>query len=505
MEQLKPRKCIFDVLPLEIIILVAKYMTYTARENFSRCSVLCYQLCFPLRFSPEIILTPDSISLFKDGGICEPVRRSIRSIRFQNPYFLDRKIRKRDHVVNFTDLPDHSFESFITQIRNFTTFLKYFPNIRELYIYYHVPLACEINVYAAILKSICSTGRPTRDTLQHLEVQFHKNPAPNIDGPFASILRGLVAAIWWLFSWNKSTAIPAPVSYQDLCSALSRKNRAFLGEEINTRELQRFGPKLSSLKTAKIWAHRATTLLDEDTIGIFERARFYSASLATAPKLDKLYVKSEVLREFQDKLDACQIDQLSHKYGTKFCDAMVLIEYLGVTHARAGIPDNAIEMVYGRKTVSQNMRFDEDFPRWNAHSTWEKSELSAKKKLREDRFEELGRSVCPRQLGVVADSLEGIGSVHIPIIEVQGVRFVPGQSDLVRAVFLQRRTGKGKEAYVMDATGPAPHVGSRSRYIDPDYIENPAAYVCRVVIIYGLIVVLSKVVSIRLEALFGLS
>lgn len=338
------------------------------------------------------------------------------------------------------------------------------------------------------------SGRSTRHTLEHLEIQFHKNSAPNIDGPFAYILRGLVTAIYWLFSWNKSTASPAPVSYQDLYSALSSENRAFLGKEIKEGELKEFGPKLPSLKTVTIWAHRSTTLLDEDDIGIFERSRFYSASLATAPKLDILCVKNEVLRDFQDKVDACQIEQLDEQLGTKFCDEVSLIEYLGITHVRPEIPEDQIAMLFDRKSGSEfSHNVDPDI------SLSDKNDNSNGNDI---KFKKLGRSISPKQLKTVVDGLAGIGSDHLPIIEVEGVRFREGPSDLVRTFFSVQRTGKGLGLKVKGATTPARYVGYRTRYIDPYYVENPAAYVCRVVIIYGLIVVLSKVVSIRLETYF---
>ncbi|KAF3227634.1 hypothetical protein TWF106_009148 [Orbilia oligospora] len=505
MMQMDPKKSILNVLPVEITILIARHMTRSARENFSRCSVLCYQICFSLRFSPRIILTPDSISLFKDGGVCEPVRRSIRSIRFLSPYFLDTKIRRQNHIVNFADLPDYSFEFFITQIRIFISFLSLFPNIHELYIYYHVPLACEFNVYAAILKRICMAGRPTRKTLRRLEIQFHKNSAPNIDGPLAYILRGLVTAIYWLFSWNKSTASPAPMSYQDLYSALSSENRAFLGKEIEEGELKEFGPKLSSLKTATIWARRSTTLLDEDNIGIFERSRFYTASLATAPELDTLYVKNEVLRDSQDKVDACQIEQLGEQLGTKFCDEVSLIEYLGITHVRPEIPEDQIATLFDRKHGSDfSYHIDSDISQSSAHSAPARAKgLSDRNGVsHDDKFKKLGRSISPNQLKTVVDGLTGVGSDHLPIIEVEGVRFREGQSDLVRTSLSVQRTRKEGGLKMKSTIAPAQYVGFRSRYVDPDYVENPAAYICRVVIIYGLIVVLSKVVSIRLETYF---
>ncbi|KAK6503149.1 hypothetical protein TWF481_008182 [Arthrobotrys musiformis] len=510
---MEPRKSILNVLPVEITILIAKYMTHSARDNFSRCSVLCYQLCFQLRLGPEIILTPDSISLFKDGGICEPVRGSVRSIRFLSPYFVDEKIRHKGHVVNFADLPDYSFEHFITHIRTLTSFLGLFPNIHELYIYYHVPLACEFNVYAAILKRICTSARPTRNTLRHLEIQFHKNSAPNIDGPFAYILRGLVTAIYWLFSWNKSTASPAPVSYQDLYSALSLENQAFLGKkEIKEGEVKEFGHKLSSLRTATVWAHRSATLLDEDEMGILERTRFYSASLATAAKLDTLYVRNEVVREFQDKFEACQIEQIDEAVGGKFCDEVSLIEYLGVTHVRPGIEEDKVKKSFQRRFGLQ-FAFHLDSEMLQSHAGH--GSLTGEGLMEQDggldgsvRIKKLGRSIAPKALKGVMNSLSGIVPDNISMVEVEGVRFREGHSGLMRTFFsVQRTTEKtdGGERYgmkVRGATSPEKYYGYRARYRDPDYIENPAAYVCRVVIICGLIVVLSKVVSIRLETYF---
>ncbi|KAK6351233.1 hypothetical protein TWF718_004403 [Orbilia javanica] len=503
---MSPKKSILEVFPVEIIILIARYMPYGARDNFSRCSVLCYQLCFSLRFRPNITLTPDSISLFKDGGICEPVRRSIRSIRFLSPHFLDPKIRRQNHIVNFADFPDYSFEFFITQIRTFTSFVDLFPNIHELYIYYHVPLASEFNLYSAILKRICMTGSSTRNTLRRLEIQFHKNPAPNIDGPFGSILRGIVTAIYWLFSWDKSTASPAPVSYQDLYSALSSGNRAFLGKEIKEGDLKEFGPKLPSLRTATIWAHRPTNLLDEDNIGIFERSRFYSASLATAPKLDTLYVKNEVLRDFRDKVDVCQIVQLGEKLGVKFCDQVSLIEYLGVIHARPEIPDDQISLLFDtRSRPDPTYSLDLETSQMTTdHGSSARSLSDQSDSLNDIEFKKLGRSISPKQLKTVVDGLAGIkpGRLPTPIIEVEGVRFQQeGYYGLFRTFLSTQRTGKGGRGglKVKGSAAPAPYVGSQRRYTDPDYIENPAAYICRVVIIYGLIVVLSKVVSIRLE------
>ncbi|KAF3238899.1 hypothetical protein TWF192_010179 [Orbilia oligospora] len=342
-----PKKSILNVLPVEITILIARHMTRSARENFSRCSVLCYQICFSLRFSPRIILTPDSISLFKDGGVCEPVRRSIRSIRFLTS--------------------------------------------------------------------------------------------------------------------------PAPMSYQDLYSALSSENRAFLGKEIEEGELKEFGPKLSSLKTATIWAHRSTTLLDEDNIGIFERSRFYTASLATAPELDTLYVKNEVLRDSQDKVDACQIEQLGEQLGTKFCDEVSLIEYLGITHVRPEIPEDQIATLFDRKHGSDfSYHIDSDISQSSAHSAPARAKgLSDRNGVsHDDKFKKLGRSISPNQLKTVVDGLTGVGSDHLPIIEVEGVRFREGQSDLVRTSLSVQRTRKEGGLKMKSTIAPAQYVGFRSRGVE---------------------------------------
>ncbi|KAK6536621.1 hypothetical protein TWF281_000848 [Arthrobotrys megalospora] len=518
MKQLDPGKSILDAFPVEITILIAKYMTRSTRNNFSRCSVLCYQLCFALRFKPEIILTPDSISLFQNGGLCEPVRRSIRSIRFQSPFFLNPKISKSEptHIVNFADFPDHSFESFITQLRTYTAFVGLFPNIRELYVYYYVPFACEFNVYAAILRSICMPGSPTRDTLQRLEIQFQKNPAPNIDGPFAYILRGFVAAIWWLFSWSKSTATPAPVSYEDLYSALSSENRNFLGkEEINGHNhgLKELVPKLSSLRVARISAYRLATPLDDDRIGIFERSRFYSASLATAPKLDTLYVRSEALREFQDKVEACQMDRLDERFSTRLHEGLSLAEYLSIAHARPGIPEHEIDVQFDRRAGSTSLHYvdiDCDTPTPSGSPLRSQVESDRNSKANDPKFGKLGRSISPQQLKVFAENLDEIWPDHFPIVEVGGMKcrdkvdVWEGRPELLRTFFSVRRAGNSKrgDLEVKGANTYASYGEYRNRYIDPDYVENPAAYVCRVVIIYGLIVVLSKVVSIRLETYF---
>ncbi|KAK6521042.1 hypothetical protein TWF506_001275 [Arthrobotrys conoides] len=292
------------------------------------------------------------------------------------------------------------------------------------------------------------------------------------------------------------------MSYQDLYSALSSENRAFLGKEIKEGKLKEFGPKLSSLRTATIWAHRSTTLLDEDNIGIFERSRFYSASLATAPKLDTLYVKNEVLRDFQDKIDACQIEQLGEQLGTKFCDEVFLIEHLGVTHVRPNIPEDQIVTLFDRKSGSDfSYHIDPDILQPTPHSTpaLARGSPDRSNSSDDDKFKKLGRSISPSKLKTVMDGLAGIGTDHLPIVEVDGVRFREGQSDLIRTFLSVQRTGEGGGLKVKGAVAPARYVGHRSRYIDPDYVENPAAYICRVVIIYGLIVVLSKVVSIRLE------
>lgn len=75
--QLPPGRSIFDVFPNEIII---EHMPVRDKDSFSRCSTFCYKLSFPLRRS--LVLTPESIEKFQDGGVCQHLRGLIQSIRF---------------------------------------------------------------------------------------------------------------------------------------------------------------------------------------------------------------------------------------------------------------------------------------------------------------------------------------------------------------------------------------------------------------------------------------
>ncbi|KAK6361537.1 hypothetical protein TWF730_005257 [Orbilia blumenaviensis] len=277
--QLPPEQSIFDILPNEIIITIVEHMQVRDRNSFSRCSTLCYRLSFPLRRS--LVLTPDSIEKFQDGGVCQHLRSLIQSIRFGDSWVKDISQMPRANEIDdtFRNI-EIDFDSLVTKIRVFTQALKLFPNAQELYISYMAPYNCEFNIYTAILRGMI--GQPICNTLQRLEIQITRERN----------IRKLTH-YWCATDWIP----PEDPSYMDFYSKLSPANQEFLGKEQNNftinKAMSEIVPKLPALTEARVVAHNLPMPMESFEASRFEKTAFYYLPLAFAPKFDKLRIETE--------------------------------------------------------------------------------------------------------------------------------------------------------------------------------------------------------------------
>ncbi|KAK6536620.1 hypothetical protein TWF281_000847 [Arthrobotrys megalospora] len=277
--QLPPGRSIFDVFPNEIIIAIVEHMPVRDRDSFSRCSSLCYRLSFPLRRS--LVLTPESIEKFQDGGVCQHLRGLIQSIRFSDTWVKDIRQMPRANDIDetFRDV-EIDFDALVTDIRLSTKALALFPNAQELYISYMAPHNCEFNIYTAILRGMI--GLPMCHSLQRLEFQITRERN----------IRKLTH-YWCATDWVP----PENPSYQDFYSKLSPENQDFLGKEQNNftinKVMNEIVPRLPALTEARIVAHNLPTPMEPFGDSMFEKTAFYYLPLIFAPRLDKLRVETE--------------------------------------------------------------------------------------------------------------------------------------------------------------------------------------------------------------------
>ncbi|KAK6351232.1 hypothetical protein TWF718_004402 [Orbilia javanica] len=277
--QLPPGRSIFDVFPNEIIIAIIEHMPLSDKDSFSRCSTLCYRLSFPLRRS--LVLTPESIEEFQDGGAYQHLRGLIQSIRFGDTWVKDIRQMPRANDIDetFRDI-EIDFDALVTNIRIFTAALKLFPNAQELYISYMATHNCEFNIYTAILSGM--VGLPICNSLQRLGFQITRERN----------VRKLTH-YWCATDWVP----PQDPSYSDFYAKLSSENQEFLGKEQNNftirKTINELVPKFPALAEARIVAHNLPMPMESFGDSRFETTAFYYLPLAFAPKLEKLRIETE--------------------------------------------------------------------------------------------------------------------------------------------------------------------------------------------------------------------
>ncbi|KAF3142588.1 hypothetical protein TWF594_005477 [Orbilia oligospora] len=276
---LQPGRTIFDVFPNEIIIAIIEHMPVRDKDSFSRCSTLCYKLSFPLRRS--LVLTPESIEKFQDGGVCQHLRGLIQCLRFGDTWVKDIRQMPRSNDIDesFRDI-EIDFEALVTNIRTYTTALKLFPNAQELYISYMAPHNCEFNIYTSILRGML--GSPICDSLQRLEFQITRERN----------VRKLTH-YWCATDWVP----PADPSYSEFYAKLSPENQEFLGKEQNNftinKVMSEIVPKFPALTEVRIVAHNLPMPMESFSDPRFEKTAFYYLPLSFAPKLEKLRIETE--------------------------------------------------------------------------------------------------------------------------------------------------------------------------------------------------------------------
>ncbi|KAF3222396.1 hypothetical protein TWF679_005874 [Orbilia oligospora] len=247
----------FRFFPAELNILIIKFLRNKDLHNLSRCSKLCYLLCFPRRFDKSAItLTNGSIGLFQDGGLCEQYRTAIRSIQFGKT-IAGKVLRPLG--------TDQEIAEVITQLRIWTDALNIFPRVQELYVSYKILPVLENNVYTAVMSAIAA--QPFYKDLQCLEFQV-----------------------------SKDTETGDPRRYEDIFRSLLPEDRDFLGQKISKNEVDALIraklPELSSLTTARISVDGICTPLISSKTTFWEGSTFYYVPLTRAPNLEDLWVET---------------------------------------------------------------------------------------------------------------------------------------------------------------------------------------------------------------------
>ncbi|KAF3901479.1 hypothetical protein ABW20_dc0100453 [Dactylellina cionopaga] len=134
------QKDLFTLLPPEICHVILEHLDTDDLDYLAHTSKYFYFVTFSKR-SRRVHINEETIELFKDGGLLEPLRGSVR------------------------DVLCHPRKT-ITEVRTYIEELKRFPNIRKLTFAYSFPKFMEKNVYTAILQFI--SNLPFYKNLSHL-------------------------------------------------------------------------------------------------------------------------------------------------------------------------------------------------------------------------------------------------------------------------------------------------------------------------------------------------
>ncbi|KAK6496080.1 hypothetical protein TWF481_002104 [Arthrobotrys musiformis] len=265
-----PERSILEVFPNEIMIAILERMEDKDLRNFSQCSVRCHRLSFLGKM--DLVLTPESIARFQDGGICADLREFIHSVRFEHPDIWLRNASQIEARSTLKLYPTYglSNDALLSKIRTSTKALGLFPNIQELFISYKAPWESQMTVYLAILRGMI--GHLFCNTLRRLEIQIMERRA--------YICTGCPAHM----RWNES------LSFNDL----SPENEGFIKgqEDHNTADslIDEFVPWLPALTEARILADHLPMPYGE--LANKESALYYTF-LARAPNVRKLKLETQ--------------------------------------------------------------------------------------------------------------------------------------------------------------------------------------------------------------------
>ncbi|KAK6362731.1 hypothetical protein TWF730_000187 [Orbilia blumenaviensis] len=255
-------------IPPEMINNVLSNLSKDDLKCFAHCSKFCYNIALFHRFR-GVILTPNALltKIFQDDGICEGMRESIRSARFNEP-------------GNWTDGPPgwcsarHASyldpEAAVSDIITKTASLQLFPNLTELSISYTIPWQLEKNVYISTIKRISSY--PFFKNLKRLEF--------------------VIFNCWARYCTDEP--------YDYIMSLLTIRSRLFLGwQEVGDDKMKRVlgacfeGKALPELQVAKISMNGLASPTDPPDSPYLPKSGFYYQFLNLAtPNLVELNIET---------------------------------------------------------------------------------------------------------------------------------------------------------------------------------------------------------------------
>ncbi|KAK6497998.1 hypothetical protein TWF506_004242 [Arthrobotrys conoides] len=255
-----------NVLPAELKLMIFEYLTPDELKNFTSSSKYYYSLYLPLRYrNLTVALNPESANAFQTG-----FGEYIQSLRFGRVG--DKK--NSDVLLGWVQGQKRNFrrtrdvDDIFSDLRAATEALKYFPNLRKLYITYEIPGSAENNAYIAVLKSIpCDL-----ETLEFQIIRFREKAADQC--------------------YKKSKEL-----YDIMYSKLSDANQRFLGKRrIPDQDIDKLviskSPKLPNLKTFKISANCLANPMLYPQSDYFRRTGFYYLLLLAAPRVDVLRIET---------------------------------------------------------------------------------------------------------------------------------------------------------------------------------------------------------------------
>ncbi|KAK6362634.1 hypothetical protein TWF730_000089 [Orbilia blumenaviensis] len=403
----------FDIFPAELNLLIIERLGKRDLYNLSRCSRLCYVLCFPLRWlnSGTIVLTPQSTKLFKNGGLCEHLRSSIRSINFNRDWSWSKAATDPKFRRQVAEQHGRDIEQIVTELRTKVEILRFFPNIQELSISYIIPPALENNIYAAVIDTIA--GPSLCNTLDFLELQIYK------DDDFGRFQ-----------------------PYETIVSTLSPENQDFLGEHIPDDKIDALIrekiTEFPGLAGAHISVNGLCTPLVNSKTRSWEGSTFYYIPLTAAPNLQNLWIETKDESRDSYKKNTETIDE------ARYPDPSVLHCFSSVTELQiveSGIlSKEKIDSLAERFPNLVTLDISQIEPsRRDDDDSWTDSE-------QEHRYDGISALKCLADLSIVWPAYKNSGSIPPDQLLEWIYRWIKnGLNDLEAVAFLgmRRRLGAG--------------------------------------------------------------
>ncbi|KAK6516131.1 hypothetical protein TWF506_006041 [Arthrobotrys conoides] len=371
----------FRVFPAELNILILKDLSRKDLYSLSRCSKLCYLLCFPRRFDAgTITLTDGSIRLFQDGGLFEQYRTTIRSIHFS----------KTVTGTQFRPLgTDQEVSEAITQIRIWMDALSLFPKIQELHVSYTIPAVMEKNVYTAVMSAI--TAQSFYKDLECLEFHIHKDTETSYSSDSATL-----------------------DLYEDIFTILSPENQTFLGPKIPDDAIDELikakVPELPSLTSARISVDGLRSPLINLKTTSCEGSLFYYIPLTRAPNLEYLWVETLTVSP-KPHCDISNTNTLKEYKEKVYADPNQLHSFPSVTKLQLiadGIPSkeeiDSLPQIFPNLEVLEISQLK--------LSKREGGDETSSDGRREHRYDGIGKLKHLVDLTMPWPAYEGIGSIH---------------------------------------------------------------------------------------------